>query len=135
MPLPARASPASFGTEAPGTTCFTPHPKQMKHMKKLTTLAAAAVLCLGLGAQALGTARNDNRHKTECKCKECKCDTCNGTCKNCCGDCRTCDRKCGTCEDECRPCHSHNHDRDDSCRPCHSRHGSHHRGHHRGCCR
>ena len=90
-------------------------------MKKLLTLAMAATLCLGMGARPAAEADNADRPKTECLCKDCKCDECNGRCTDGCT--------------ECRPCHRRGHDCDDECRPCHRHHAKHHRGHHRGCCR
>ena len=117
----------SFALSLPAQACCTPVPTEhfhipkTRHMKKLLTLAMAATLCLGMGARPAAEADNADRPKTECPCKDCKCDECNGRCTDGCT--------------ECRPCHRRGHDCDDECRPCHRHHAKHHRGHHRGCCR
>ena len=131
----------SFALSLPAQACCTPVPTEhfhipkTRHMKKLLTLAMAATLCLGMGARPAAEADNADRPKTECPCKDCKCDECNGRCTDGCTECRPCHRRGHDCDDECRPCHRRGHDCDDECRPCHRHHAKHHRGHHRGCCR
>jgi len=141
--IPARFpfSFRSFALSLPAQACCTPVPTEhfhipkTRHMKKLLTLAMAATLCLGMGARPAAEADNADRPKTECPCKDCKCDECNGRCTDGCTECRPCHRRGHGCNDECRPCHRRGHDCDDECRPCHRHHAKHHRGHHRGCCR
>lgn len=74
-------------------------------MKKLMTLAAVAVFCLGMSAKEPVKCCCNAGENTECKCKNCKCSKD----KDYCDDCKYCKDNCkgGCCHDSKKstPCH------------------------------